>query len=125
MLSRSICRGVEFIPGFNPCHHCICQRSEVGIDGREFLLHELGQLQVALLNSYAFFWKAHRLEEWNDIFLPEDAFVLFLQIHERVAGFAVPDIREPRLHTKIQVITDNLSIYQSILVPHLSRSECP
>jgi hypothetical protein len=49
------------------------------------------------LNTGAVFWKSSSLEEGNDLFLPEDALVLLLQVHKRVASLAVIDIWQTSL----------------------------
>ena len=41
----------------------------------------------------------HRLEEGDDLLLPEDALVLFAQVGEGVGGLAVIDVGQTCLHT--------------------------
>lgn len=75
------------------------------------------KLQIALLDCFAALWQSHALEEGDDVFLPEDALVLLLQVHEGVGGLGVPDVRLASLHTQSQVIADDLqnSAYVSAL----------
>jgi hypothetical protein len=50
------------------------------------------------------------LEEWDDLLLPEYPLVLLAQVGEGVAGLAVVDVRQPRLHTQPQVVADDLAL---------------
>lgn len=101
-------RGVKLIPSFYPCDHGICKLVKVRINLGKLLFHLLWQFNIALLDSGAIFWKHSRLEKWDDLFLPEDAFVFFLQIHKWVASFAVKDVGQTCLHPQPQVITYHL-----------------
>ena len=83
---------VKLIPSLNPSNHGICQLVKVRIYLWKLFLDLLGELNVALLYSGAFFWKYNILEEWNNVFLPEYAFVLFPQVNKWVTGLAVIDI---------------------------------
>lgn len=107
-LSRFACNWVQLIPCFNPCDHGISQLDEVFIDLAEFGFDLLGEFNVALLDSGALLREGNRLEEWDQFFLPVDSFVFLLQVHKWVTGFAVPDVRQPCLHSQSQVVTDNL-----------------
>jgi hypothetical protein len=42
--------------------------------------------------------------------LPEDAVVFLLQVHKRVARFAVPDLGQASLHTQAQMIRGHLFV---------------
>ena len=117
LLWRSCFRWVgKLIPSFNPSDHGICKLDEVGINSTKLLLHLLGEFNVAFLDRGAFLWEGGTLEKGNDLFLPEDAFVLLFQIHKWVACFAVPYVWKASLHSQPQMITDNLQIHMLEIV---------
>ena len=66
------------------------------------------QLQIARLNSLCLLGKGDTLEEWNGLFLPEDAVVFLLQVDKWVGGLAVPDVWQARLDSQTQMITNHL-----------------
>lgn len=68
----------------------------------------LCKLQVASLNSLCLLGEGHILEEGDGLLLPEDSVVLLLEVHKGIAGLAVPDVRQPCLHSQAKVITDDL-----------------
>lgn len=111
--SRSSGR-VELIPSLNPGDHGIGKLVEVGIHLAQLLLDLLRQFNVALLHGGAFFRERSRLEERDDLFLPKYALVLLLQVHKRVACFAVPDVWQACLHSQSQMVTYHLKNTQSI-----------
>ena len=106
---------VKLIPSLNPCDHSICQLVKVRIHLTELLLNLFGQFNIALLNSGAVFWKNSRLEEWDNLFLPEYAFVFFLKVHKRVTCFTVPDVWQTCLHSQSQMVTYHLKQQSLIL----------
>ena len=101
-------RRIQFLPSFNPCDHGICKLVEIVINLAKFSLDLLGEFKVAFLRSCAFLWKRNRLEKWDELFLPVQSFVLLLKVYKRVAGFAVPDVRQTCLHPQSQMITYHL-----------------
>jgi hypothetical protein len=48
------------------------------------------------------------LEEGYQLLLPEDAVVFLLQVHKRIACFAVPDVGQASLHTQAKMICNHL-----------------
>jgi hypothetical protein len=68
----------------------------------ELLLDLLRERDVAVLGQH------DGLEEGDGVLLPEDALVLLLEVYERVAGLAVPDVGQPCLNAQTQVIADDL-----------------
>lgn len=103
-------RGVELVPSLDPCDHRVCKPDEVRVDAGEVFLHELGQFKVALLCCGALLGKDHRLEEGNELLLPEEAVELLFQVHKWVAGLAVPDVGQSRLDPQSQVIAHYLHV---------------
>ena len=80
----------------------------------------IGQFEVALLDSLAAFRKLNFLEEGDDVLLPEDALVLLLQVDKGVGGLGMPDVRQPSLDPKVEVVCNHLqsnsrSVDQKIL----------
>ena len=114
--SRASCGGncalwwVKLIPSLYPCDHGISKLEEVTIYLAELCPHLLGQFKVTLLDSGGLLWEGHRLEEWDQLLLPEDAVVFLLQVYKRVACFAVPDVRQTSLNTQAQMISNNLCV---------------
>ena len=100
---------VKLIPGFNPSNHCFCKLVKVSIYLGKLFLDLLSKFNVTFLNSGAVFGENNILEEWDDLFLPEYAFVFLPQIYERVTGLAVVDIRQTGLDSQSQMITDHLN----------------
>ena len=79
------CRGtgwVQLIPSFDPCNHGIGKLDEVIVHLSKLCLHLFRELKVALLNSGALFRKLNSLEKGDQLFLPVDTFVFFLQVHK-------------------------------------------
>ena len=74
----------------------------------ECCTHLLSQLQVAGLNSLGFLAEGNTLEEGDGLLLPEDAIVLFLEVHKGVASLAVPDVGQSSLHSQPKVVTNHL-----------------
>ena len=75
---------------------------------KQVCLYLVGQLQIALLDCGCLLGQHHLLEEGDDLLLPEDALVLLLQVDEGVGGLAVPDVRQPCLHSQAQVVANHL-----------------
>jgi hypothetical protein len=116
LLWRAICCGdsafwgVQLVPGLNPRDHGVGKLVEVAVHLTELGPHLLGQLEVALLDGGGLLWKGDRLEERDQLFLPEDAVVFLLQVHKRVACFAVPDVGQASLHTQAQMVRNHLCV---------------
>lgn len=100
--------GVKLIPCINPCDHCIGKLVEVVVDLTELRLDLLGDLDIAFLNGGAVLWERNGLEKRDELLLPVDTLVFLLQVHKRVASFAVPNVRQTRLHSQSQVVANHL-----------------
>lgn len=113
-LGSAVCGGnsslwwVQLIPGLNPCDHGVGELVEVAIDLPELRPHLLGQLKVTLLDSVGLLREGRRLEEGDQLLLPEYAVVFLLEVHKGVARFAVPDVGKASLNTQTQVIGNHL-----------------
>lgn len=77
--------------------------------GKQNVVDLVSQLQIALLYGGGLLGECDLLEKGDDLLLPEDAFVLFLQVDKGVGGFAVPDVGQPSLNAQPQVVADDLS----------------
>ena len=103
-----VSRWVEFIPCFDPRDHGIGQLEEVVVHLSKLCPDLLGELDVAFLHGGAVLGKSGGLEKRDQLLLPVDAFVFFLQVHKWVARFTVPDVGQTRLHSQSQVIAYHL-----------------
>lgn len=70
----------------------------------------LCKFKVTRLDSLSLLAERNRLEEGNGLLLPEDAIVLLFEVHEGVAGLAMPDVWKTSLDTQAQMVTDHLQI---------------
>jgi hypothetical protein len=66
------------------------------------------KFQVAGLCSGGLLGQRHGLEEGDDVFLPENALVLLLQIDKGVGRLGMPDVGLASLHPQQQVVADDL-----------------
>ena len=52
------------------------------------------------------------MEEWDQLFLPEETIILRFEVKKWIAGFAVPEVGETSLDSQPQMVTYNLQVHQ-------------